>query len=109
MQMLPILAEKMKAGALLLFVATVALGVAPQAEAVDFVMRESTGVFHFECVNACGPVRARKSGKCEYFVQSLYFTGKVKACEVEIAALKACGEKKFDEPKREDLLNPACL
>lgn len=107
--MLPILAEKMKAGALLLFLATLMFGVAPQVEAVDFVMRESTGVFHFECVNACGPVRARKSGKCEFFVQSLYFTGKVKACEVEIAALKACGERKFDVPVREDLLNPACL
>lgn len=81
---------------------------APQVNAVDFVLRESNGVFHYTCVNSCGPVRVRKSGKCEYFVQSIYYHGTVKACEPEIAARKACGELDFDEPKRKELLNPAC-
>lgn len=82
--------------------------IVPDADAVDFVIREKTGVFHFNCVNSCGPARVRKSGKCEYFVQSIYYNGTVKACEPEIAARKACGELEFDEPKRKDLLNPAC-
>lgn len=77
--------------------------------AVDYIMREANGVFHFNCVNACGPIRVRKSGKCEFFVQSIYYHGIVKACKVEIAARKACGELKFDVPKNRSLLNPACL
>ncbi len=80
-----------------------------KVDAVDFIMRKANGVFHFNCVNSCGPIRVRKSGKCKYFVQSLYYHGNVKACEVEIAASKACGELKFDEPKKKELLNPACL
>ena len=84
------------------------LNTAPVA-AVDFILKDKRGVSHFRCVNACGPVRVRKSGNCEFFVQSIYFNGKVKACEAEIAALKACGELKFDQPINKDLLNPACL
>lgn len=77
--------------------------------AVDFIVKDDRGVYRYDCVNACGPARVRKSGKCEFFVQSVYFSGKVKACEVEKAALKACGEIKFDQPIKKELLNPACL
>ncbi len=94
---------------LLLFLLCLMFAIAPTASAIDFVIRESNGVFHYRCVNSCGPARVRKSGKCEFFVQSIYYNGTVKACEVEIAARKACGELKFDEPKRPELLNPACL
>jgi len=90
------------------FVNLLILAVA-QAKAVDFVLRDSSGVYHFRCVNSCGPVKVRKSGKCEFFVQSLYYHGKVKACQAEVAARKACGELEFDAPKEKELLNPACL
>ena len=105
---LPKLIGKIRIAALFCLLALLVLGPV-NGNAVDFVLRQSNGVFHFECVNSCGPVRARKSGKCEFFVQSIYYNGTVKACEVEIAARKACGELDFDEPKRKDLLNPACL
>lgn len=85
------------------------LVVPRQSNAVDFVLKEANGVFHFRCVNSCGPAKVRKSGKCQYFVQSIYYHGNVKACEPEIAASKACGELEFDEPKNKELLNPACL
>ena len=78
-------------------------------EAVDYILKDQRGVTHFRCINSCGPVRVRKSGKCEFLVQSLYFNGKVTACNAEVAALKACGELKFERPINKDLLNPACL
>ncbi|MBU2645477.1 hypothetical protein KKI24_12290 [bacterium] len=80
----------------------------PPVKAVDFILRNSNGVYIYNCVNSCGPVQVRKSGKCEFFVQSVYYNGIVKACEAEIAALKACGELKFDQPIKKELLNPAC-
>jgi len=78
------------------------------ARAVDFIMKDQDGVFQFNCINACGPVRVRATGKCEFMVQSAYYRGKVKACSAEIAALQACGELPFERPVREDLLDPAC-
>ncbi len=81
----------------------------PPVNAVDYILRDNKGVTHFRCVNSCGPVRVRKTGKCEFLVQSLYFNGKVTACNAEIAALKACGELKFERPINKELLNPACL
>lgn len=76
---------------------------------IDFIYKDVRGIYHFECINSCGPARIRKSGPCEYFVQSIYYKGKVTACTIEIAARKACGEMKLDRPIRKDLLNPACL
>jgi len=76
---------------------------------IDFIFRDVRGIFHYECINSCGPARIRRTGQCEYFVQSLYYKGKVTACTKQIAAKKACGETKIDRPIRKDLLNPACL
>ncbi|MCP4754138.1 MAG: hypothetical protein GY866_24900 [Proteobacteria bacterium] len=92
-----------------LAVFVISLMVASSAYSVDFIYRNEKGVFHFDCVNACGPVKVRKSDKCEFFVQSIYYSGKVQACSAEIAARKSCGELKFDRPVRKELLNPACL
>ncbi len=99
----------MKLRILLLGLILLTVTSAATVEAVDFILKDEKGVSRFNCVNSCGPVQVRKSGKCEFLVQSLYFSGKVKACEVEIAALKACGELKFDQPINKSLLNPACL
>ena len=81
----------------------------PPVVAVDYILKNKKGVSHFRCVNSCGPVRVRKSGKCEFLVQSIYFSGIVTACNAEIAALKACGELEFERPINKKLLNPACL
>jgi hypothetical protein len=81
---------------------------ASSVSAVDFILRDQSGIYHFDCINACGPVRVRKSGRCEFFVQSPYYNGKVNACEAETAAMKACGELPFDQPRPKELLNPAC-
>ncbi len=81
----------------------------PHVEGVDYILRTNKGVTHFRCVNSCGPVRVRKTGKCEFLVQSLYFNGKVTACNADVAALKACGEIEFERPINKELLNPACL
>lgn len=78
--------------------------------AIDLIYRDEKGVSHYNCINACGPVKVRKSGKCEYLVQSIYFSGKVKACYPEWAGLQACGEIELEpvKPLREGLVNSAC-
>jgi len=83
--------------------------MADTAYSIDFIFKDVRGIYHFDCINSCGPTRIRKSGPCEYFVQSIYYKGKVTACTIEIAARKACGELAFERTIRKDLLNPACL
>ncbi|MBT3226155.1 MAG: hypothetical protein HN580_13100 [Deltaproteobacteria bacterium] len=99
----------MKLGIILLGLICLTFVNIPSIRAVDLIIKDTRGVYRFNCVNSCGPVRVRKCGKCEFLVQSTYFNGKVKACRAELAALKACGERKFDQPINKNLLNPACL
>jgi hypothetical protein len=99
----------MKLGNILLVLICLMVFNTPTAKAIDYILKDQRGVTHFNCINSCGPARVRKSGKCEFLVQSTYFSGKVTACDAETAGLKACGERKFDRPIKKDLLNSACL
>jgi len=76
---------------------------------VDFIVRDKYGAFVYDCINACGPVKIKKAGKCKFMVHSKYYRGTVESCTTVEAARKACGEQKFDKPVREDLLSTSCL
>ena len=83
--------------------------LATTALSVDFIVRDESGAYNYNCINTCGPVKVKKAGKCKYLVHSKYFRGLLDACTAEEAARKACGEEDFDTPVRKDLLSTSCL
>jgi hypothetical protein len=85
------------------------LTAAAIAFGVDFIVRDKYGAYVFDCINACGPVKIKKSGKCKYMVRSKYFRGIVESCSAENAARQACGEEPFKTPVRDDLISTSCL
>ena len=76
---------------------------------IDFIVRDKNGAFIYDCINTCGPVKVKKTGKCKYMVHSKYYRGLVDACKAETAARKGCGEQEFDRPVRKDLISTSCL